>query len=1313
MDDDQNQEEQKVQADNNSIAVGRISIGGDLSGNITIGNTGYTSKEVSVLITQIQTTFQPKPLDGRCPYKGLDVFEEEDAELFFGREKLVDNLVSRVKESRTVFITGPSGSGKSSLVRAGLLHALKQGAIKNSDKWLYETIKPGRNPLEALAFAFSRLKSPELGNYFSQNIHQPNVLDECTESVLSERKDQRLVLFIDQFEEIFTQVSKGITDAFLQLITNSVSKQNGRVIILFCMRSDFLPNCATYPELNTLLSQQFIQIGAMQSNELVSAIAQPALRVGLRIDPDLVAQIINDMKGEPGALPLMQFALKELFDIEQAKGGLIALALSDYLKHGGIDEALERHADNSLAKLSGHEQQLARNIFSALIEIGRGTQDTRRTALFEELIPASTSENEIEIIVQKLADARLVTTDEQAGKDTITISHEKLIDAWPWLKKLVNENREVIALQNEINSAAKEWEEHKRDISYLYTGARLLNADEQVKKQNLNLNQLAREFVKAGQARKRRSQGLLFSGFSVVLIVSIIVSVLFRNQALATQVANNEVNAQIEIAEANAEKAQKQAEIALARQLASQAQSIFNERDFRQQISVLLGIQSIKMYPTVNAAIVIKNNILTHPIANISQDGPITAVAFSPDGKYALSGSKDGTARIWEAQTGTEIARMPHDAWVYAVSFSPDGKYALSGSKDGTARVWETQTGVEIARMTHDGLVHTATFSPDGKYIVSGSDDRTARVWETQTGVEIARMTHENSVVAVSFSPDGKYVLSSSEDRTARVWEAQTGVEIARMTYESWVLTVIFSPDGKYVISGSSSGIAQVWETQTGDEIARMSHNGWVYAVAFSPGGKYVLSSGQDGLVLVWEAQTGVEIARMSNESLVHTATFSPDGRYVLSGSEDGTARVWETQTGVEIARMTHEISVAVVAFSPDGKYAISGSEDGIARVWEAQASNEIAHMSHEGSVYTVAFSPDGKYILSGGNDGTARIWKTQTGDEIARMSHNGWVYAVAFSPDGKYVLSASQDGGIRVWEAQTGIEIARMSNETNVFSFAFSLDGKYVLSGGEGGTAQVWEVQTGNKIARMTHESLVYTVAFSLDGKYAISGSEDGSIRVWEAQAGNEIAHMSHEGSVYTVAFSPNGKYAISGGKDRTARVWEAQTGNEIARITHESLVYTVAFSPDGKYVLSASQDGSVRVWEAQTGVEISRITHDGLVHTVTFSPDGKYILSGGEDGTARVWEAQTGNEIARMTHESLVFKVAFSPDGKYAISASQDASIRVWIWQTEDLIVEACSRVTRNLTKIEWKQYIGDALPYQAICENLPIEPEPATTP
>jgi WD40 repeat protein/energy-coupling factor transporter ATP-binding protein EcfA2 len=1013
----------KVSARNHSVAVDTISVGGSVEGSLVIGShnvVGFTSEQVSVLLEQISSTFQAKKFDGTCPYKGLDVFEEEDANLFFGREKLIEDLVSRLQESRTLFVTGPSGSGKSSLVRAGLIPALRNGAVKSSKSWLYETMKPGRDALGELArvaSSFAETTNAE-DEVRAKASNDPSIFARWCDIALKGRRDRRAVLFIDQFEEVFTQLSHDKAETFIKVLAHAATVENGRLILLFSMRSDFVANCATYPQLNALLNRQFVQIGAMQPEELVSAIAQPALRVGLKIDPDLIAQIIDDMKGEPGALPLMQFALKDLFDSQQAKGGIIALTREDYIQRGGIRKALERHADTSFTQLDGHEQELARSIFTKLIEIGRGTQDTRRTAIFDELIPANTSEADVQAIVQKLSDARLLTTDESAGK-TLSRSPTKLIDAWPWLKKLVNENRDVIALQNEIAEDAKEWNDHQRDISYLYSGARLINVREQLSTKKLVLSGTASEFVQVGFSRQQREQrtrifsiagviGLIIAGIILFSYISTSSSNKLAEQsqksastqaALASTSQANAVAAQAAstLAVSNEDQAKEQRNVALARQLAAQAQALFASKP---QLGVLLGVQSMRLLPSVEAAQVLQMSTLPRQIASMVYHGPVHFVAFSPDGKYIASEGCDkydekniciqGSARVSQVATGEEVAHVTFDGEVYNVVFSPDGKYVVSEGCDkrnpermciqGSARVWEAVTGKEIARMTHDSWVRSVAFSRDGKYLVSGSEDKTVRVWEAVTGKEIARMTHEDVVNAVAFSPDGKYVASASNDYTARVWEVTTGKEVARVDQQGWVSSVAFSPDGKYVVSG----------------------DGFVF-----PRDPCMCGGGGGGSAWIWIPTTGRVVARTPVIGDITSIALSPDGKYIVSGARDNTARVSEVSTGKEVARMTHEGSVNSVAFSPDGKYVVSGSDDNTARVWETATGKEIARMTHDGNVNSVAFSPEGRYVISGSQDNTASVWEAGVGQQTTRVTKiDIYGYSVTFSPDGKHLAS-------------------------------------------------------------------------------------------------------------------------------------------------------------------------------------------------------------------------------------------------------------------------------------------------------------------
>ena len=776
-------------------------------------------------------------------------------------------------------------------MHAGLIHALKQGATKDlySERWLYETMKPGRDPLGELARVTSSfagtLNAGE--DIRTKGLSDATVLAQWCEIALKDGRDRRAVLFVDQFEEVFTQVGtkKSERVAFLNMLTHAANVENGRLIILFSMRSDFVSNCATYPQLNALLNQQFVQIGAMQPEELVSAIAQPAFRVGLRIDPDLIAQIINDMQGEPGALPLMQFALKDLFDAEQAKGGVIVLTLTDYIQRGGIRKSLERRADDSFAKLSEKEQELARSIFSGLIEIGLGTQDTRRTALFDELIPAGTQYTDVQAVIQKLADARLITTDKQDEKETVTLAHEKLIDAWPWLKKLVNDNRDVIALQNEIAADAKEWDDHKRDASYLYSGGRLINAREQLKSKKLVLSELAQQFVQAGCVRQLRSQMGLIVGISAVIVLLILAAIIFGEQSSANaqlarqnaiiantaQAASTFAIAQQVTAQANAKEAQSQLETSRAGELANQSVAL---RDSNPLVSWLLGIEAFKTQDTLQARSALMSNVQSNPPLQMFLGGNakgINSVAFSPDGKTLASGV-GYTIILWDMVTKRPIGQplMGHTAFVSSVAFSPDGKTLASSSFDNTVILWNvaTQQPIGQALNGNTGFVSSVAFSPDGKELATGSYEKTIILWDAVTHQQIGQplMGHADSVNSVVFSPDGKTLASGSDDNTIILWNVATQQPIgspmkgytSRECCTDAIVSIAFSPDGKTLASGSDDGTIMLWDVGTRRPISPplSGHTMRVTSVAFSPDGKTLASGSYDRTIILWDMAT-------------------------------------------------------------------------------------------------------------------------------------------------------------------------------------------------------------------------------------------------------------------------------------------------------------------------------------------------------------------------------------------------------------------------------------------------------------------------
>jgi WD40 repeat protein len=1237
-----------LQPDHNSMAAGDINVDGSIEGSLIIGShnvVGYTAEQVSVLIKDISTTFQPKPFDGRSPYKGLDYFEEEDAELFFGREKLVEDLVGRVKESRTLFVTGPSGSGKSSLVRAGLIHALHQGKIKNSERWLYGVMKPGREPIAKLARVTSKLaKSTNAEEEIcARAAADPTIFRRWCEIALGDGKDERVVIFIDQFEEVFTQINKEIANTFIDLLDNAVSFENGRVILLFAMRSDFVSNCATYPKLNALLNRQFMQVGAMRPEELVSAIAQPALRVGLRIDPDLIAQIINDMQGEPGALPLMQFALKDLFDSQQSQRGVIALTLNDYLQRGGVRKALERHADASFNKLDSHEQELACSIFSGLIEIGRGTQDTRRTAIFDELVSANTNAAEARRVLQKLADARLIATDEMRGKETVTLAHEKLIEAWPWLKKLVDENREVIALQNAIATDAKEWDEHGRDSSYLYAGARLAVAQEGLAAKKILLSGRAKEYIEVGivlREAERKAKESQRRKTVVGLATGIAIALLLAGLALYQMV-----------------QAQEQTRLARIGELSAQSVSL---RDRNFQLALLLGVEA-NHGPVTTQSIGtlfdnVRSNLQLRTYLNEHTD-PVSSVALSPDGKTLASGSYDNTIILWDVRTNQPIGQplTGHKNWVSSVAFSPNGKTLASGSWDHNIILWDVTIGKQIGGplSQHTNAVRSVAFSPDGKILASGSEDNTIVLWDLATGQPIGQplTRHAGFVYSVAFSPDGTTLASGSTDNSIILWDVATGQPIG--------------------------------EPLTG-------HTDAVISVAFSPDGTTLASGSADNTIILWEVTTGKPIGQPLNgyTDVVYSVAFSPDGKTLASGSWDHNIILWDVTTGKPIGQPLkgHDGAVRSVAFSPDGKMLASGSNDNTIILWDIRKSQSLGQplKGHHGAVRSVAFSPDGKVLASASADNTIILWDVATGKPIGQplTGHKRWVLRLVFSPDGKILASGSWDHTIILWDVATGKPIGQplTKHTDNVWSVAFSPDGKILASGSADNSIILWDVATAQPIGQplTKHTDNVWSVAFSPDGKILASGSADNSIILWDVATAQPIGQplIGHTDIVTSVAFSPNGKILASGSGDTTVILWDISTVLNTSMATSQSILQRLA-------------------------------GHTDVVYSVAFSPDGKTLASGSADNTIILWDVTTAQPIGQPItgHTKGLFSVAFSPDGKTLASGSADNSIILWDVSFQKWIENCCQRAGRNLTLDEWQKYFPSE-EYRKTCERFPFE-------
>ncbi len=609
----------------------------------------------------------------------------------------------------------------------------------------------------------------------------------------------------------------------------------------------------------------------------------------------------------------------------------------------------------------------------------------------------------------------------------------------------------------------------------------------------------------------------------------------------------------------------------------------------------------------------------------------VTSVVFSPDGKYALSGSGDFTAKLWDVSTGREIRTFKgHESAVSSIAFSPDGKHMISGSWDNTLKLWELFTGREMRTFKgHTKYVTSVAFSPDGKYVISGSWDNTLKLWDVSSGAELRTFKgHAHYVSSVAISQDGRYALSGSYDNTLKLWDVSTSSEkVTFIGHANSVNSVAFSADGEYALSGSADKTLKLWDVSTGRELRTLKgHVGAVSGVGFDPEGRLAVSGSHDGSIRIWDlAAANAVRVWVGHARAVMSVSAISNGRYVLSGGWDGSLKLWDAAAGEEIRAFEGYVdAVKSVAFSPDGKHALSGYGDVISRplagavkLWDISAGREINTLSgHKNGVSSVAFSPDGKSVLSGSSDQTLRLWNIYADKATVTIEgHRKYITAVAFSPNGKYALSGSGDNTLKLWEMPAGREAGILRGHTKaVKSVTLSPDGRHVLSGSEDGALRLWEIATGKEIRIFRgHTDTVSSVAFSPDGRYALSGSTDKTLKLWEVASGKEIRTFSgHTMWVYSVAFSPDGKYALSGSHDETARLWEVATGKEVKVFRgHTNYVGTVAFIPDAKYALTGGADGTLRFWDISTGKDIARFVSFKDGEWIVITTEGYYSSS------------------------------------------------------------------------------------------------------
>jgi WD40 repeat protein len=1205
-----------------SIDFGSIKIEKNANGSAIIsGNDNRVVIYQYQIQSQVEEDQEAKVGEiGPNPYKGLLAFQETDGDHFFGRDKQIEQLWNKFRSLhegdstiRLLPIYGPSGSGKSSLARAGLIPELARRPLPGYARTRVAVLVPGTHPLEALASVLARVatndptpvaKTREFVGEL-EKVNKEGDYDGLRRiaNVLPDIAVSPLIVLVDQFEEVYSLCEKQEErDAFIGNLLTGASLRSRYVSVIVTLRSDFLGETQKHLDLNRLFAEQGFLVPTMDEEELRQAISQPAQRAGHPLDNATIELLIKDTEGREGALPLLQFALTRIWS-GLASGKEPAETLKNI---GGVGGALAGEAQRIYESLKPEEQDIARRVFVGLVQLGEGTKDTRRRTEIQKVVSQRDTPEQVKQVMARFSapGARLITLAANANTETAEVTHEALFDYWQQLNDWLDSSRSDIRFQRRLDEAAVHWDDNGRPEGNLWRPPDLDLLRRYHQRAGDDMTSLQVEFFKASERfennRHRRRQMSIGS-----LVAALVVTTGSTLLALV-----------------QLQRAQRQR----AEQLAATAKVQLSSQPVDAAINAIAGIgldrSAFAKFPNHPLSASIQGSLLDVIQVNKEQNQwqytvPVLSVAFSPNGKQIVSGGEDSTVRRWNATTGKPIGQpfRGHTSGVYFVAFSPDGQQIVSGSWDNTVRRWDATTGKPVGQPLrgHRNELTSVAVSRDGKQIASGSTEYdTVRLWDTTTGKHIGQpfRGHTVPVFSVAFSPDGKQIVSGSADKTVRRWDTTTGKPIGQPLrgHRNEVISVAVSPDGKQIVSGSADKTVRRWDATTGKLIGQplREHTDAVTSVAVSPDSKQIVSSSLDNTVRRWDATTGKPIGQpfIGHTDTVTSAAFSPDSKQIVSGSDDKTMRLWDATTGKPIGQsfIRNRSAVRPVASSPDGKQIVSSSWDNTVRRWNATTGKPIGQplRGHTSRVCSVAFSPDGQQIVSGSHDNTVRRWNATTGKPIGQplRGHTDAVCSVAFSPDGKQIVSSSWDNTVRWWDATTGKPIGQplRGHTREVTSVAFSPDDKQIVSGSDDKTVRLWNATTGKPIGQpfIGHTDAVTSVAFSPDSKQIVSGSRDSIVRLWNATTGKPIGQpfIGHTSGVNSVAVSPDSKQIVSSGEDSTVRLWDATTGKPIGQpfigpfIGHTFGVSSVAFSPDGKQIVSRSSDNTVHLrdvsWES-----------------------------------------------------------------------------------------------------------------------------------
>ena len=1232
------------------------------------------------------------------PFRGLLPFESRHARFFFGRNAEVAALVERVGAlvrcggRRFLLVAGASGSGKSSLVHAGVLPALARGVCKDlphdpEDAVLF---RPGEQPERPVALLRERLVRARRAG-----------------------PDRLVILVVDQLEELYTEVEEPERTVLMRALW-ALADPAEACVVLATVRLEYIGRFGELP-MDTegrkfdavSLDERFRYfVRQLEPAQVDAIICGPARAVGLRFEEGLIARLRADVGKEPGALPLLSYTLDLLWQHRRARW----LKGQTYDALGRLVGALTKTADELYASLAEPTRQLqARNLLVQLVHMGDDPATaTRRRGQIERLRPAdAATAAQFDAAVVALVDARLLvrgsTSDDPADIEHawVEVAHEALIRGWTRLQTWLHESRDWLAYADELRGYAEAWSPHRgepREPDYLIAGTRLAYARELWSRHHTHLGggdqRLLGAFVERcveHERRRIRSQRLIVAAVFTAISLAAVVAVY---QAIQAGISRNDAeeqarvaNEQTAIAEEKTLVAEEQTRLAEEQTRLAEEQTRLAKRKARQARNTLKlsAAQELRERDPIMAAL-----FLVHLEDEASE--PIFGFqALAVD----VSGSLGASTTVFPVG----------DTIVFATP-STDGRRVMAASEDGTARVWSASTGAPLSpSWRFEDRVKSAVFSADGARIVTTTWEDVVQVWSVSEGAPAGpALRHASQLADATFL--GERVLTISRDGTTRLWEGSEAEPFGPKLGDDEVVRATFTEDGARVVTAELGWMseARLWRMSTAEPLGRPLENGWgIRDAVFSRDGERLVTL-SDSDARLWSGTTGKrQEPPLEAGGRFRSAAFSMDGARIVTASENGyasshgfqssgggLAQIWSASTGEQLGLdLVHGAPVLSAALLED-EGVVTVSTDGTMRLWSDRAgtsrarpmTHEIRSLSGLREVLGAVFSADGERVLTASGNSEASLWSPRTGELLG--SHidsqgRGRVVSAIFSPDRARILTASEGGPARLWHEATGAPIgAPMAHAgaddawgSTARSALFSADGERVVTTSGDRTARLWSGRTGAPLgAPMRHAETVHSAAFSGDGERVVTASGDGTARLWSARTGAPLPIvMRHEDPVLSAVFSADGGRLLTVSEDATARLWNGTTGESLGvPMEHEGVVVRATFSGDGARVVTASEDGTARLWSGQTGEPLGApMNHGGPVLSASFSADGTRVVTSSQDGTARVWSGRTGEPLsAPMKHDGPVLSASFSADGAQVVTACQDGSARLWSAET-----------------------------------------------